>query len=317
MRHLCLVVLLCATLAAAQGAPPTTPQHPAAPAPAPATVGPNDAVITIEGYCAATESGKVQLQSALAPPCRMVITREQFERLVKAIAPEGKPAEMSRFAHAYAQYLVAGNNAIKLGLDKSPDTATLMDYMRLQVLSTVLQHHYRDEVKNISEAELQTYYNNNVGQFEEIQLERLYVPKTLDGQKRDDATVKAQADALRARAAAGEAFDALEKEAFGASKQTPPPTKVGPLRHGTLPSALENQIFALKVGEMSSVVDEPGGYFVFKMVGRRTLPFADVKDQIQKQLEQDKFTELMKAILELRPVLNPAYFTTPAPAPQQ
>lgn len=318
MRYLCLVVLLCATLAAAQGAPGTTPQRPAAPAPvAPAPVAPDAPVITIEGYCPATESGKVQLQNALAPPCRMVVTREQFESLAKAISPQANPAEMSRFAHAYAQYMVAGNDAVKLGLDKNPEAATLMDYMRLQVLSTVLQHHYQDEVKNISDAELQGYYNDNVAQFEEIQIERLYVPKTLDGQTRDDATVKAQAEALRARAASGEAFDALQKEAFGASKQTLPTTKPGPLRRGALPTPLENQIFALKVGDVSSVVDEPSGCFVFKMVGRRTLPFADVKDQIHKELEQKKFTELMRAILELKPVLNPSYFTTPAPAPQQ
>lgn len=315
MRYLWLVVLLCATLAAAQGAPGSTPQRPASPAPAAAApVAPDAPVITIEGYCAATESGKVQLQSALAPPCKMVVTREQFERLAKALNPQGAPADMSRFARAYAQYMVAGNDAIKLGLDKSSETATLMDYMRLQALAMVLQHHYRDEVQNLSDADLQKYYNDNVAQFEEIQIERLYVPKTLDGQKQDDAAVKALAEKLRARALAGEPFDTLQKEAFGASKQTPPPTKVGPLHHGNLPNALETQIFALKVGEISPVADEQGGCFVFRMVGRRTPPFAEVKDQIHKQLEQKKFTDLMKGVLELQPVLNPAYFN---PAPPQ
>ena len=313
MRYCWLVVLLCVTLAAAQGAPGSTPQRPAAPAPAPATVAPDAAVVTIEGYCPATESGKVQLQSALAPPCKMVITREQFERLAKALYPQGAPADMSRFAHAWAQYLVASNDAVKLGLDRSPETATLMDYMRLQVLSTVLQHHYRDEVQKITDGDLQKYYNDNVAMFEEVQVERIYVPKTLDGQKQDDAAVRAQADKLRARAAAGEAFDTLQKEAYGSAKQAPPPTKVGPVRRGTgMATTLETQIFALKVGEVSSVIDEPNGCYIIRMVGRRTAPFTEVKDQIQKDMEQKKFSELMRGVIELQPVLNPAYFSPPA-----
>jgi parvulin-like peptidyl-prolyl isomerase len=274
-------------------------------------------VITIEGYCAATESGKVQLQSALAPPCRMVVTREQFERLAKALYPQGTPADMSRFAHAWAQYLVASNDAVKQGLDKSPETATLMDYMRLQVLSTVLQHHYRDEVQKISDGDLQKYYNDNIASFEEVQVERIYVPKTLDAQKQDEAAVRALAEKLRTRAAAGEAFDTLQKEAYGASKQAPPTTKVGPVRRGGgMPTALETQIFALKVGEISQVVDEPNGCYVIRMVGRRTLPFPEVKDEIHKQLEQKKFAELMRGVLELQPVLNPAYFNPPPPQGQ-
>ena len=316
MRYCWLVVLLCATLAAAQGAPGSTPQRPATPAPAPGVVAADAAVITVEGYCAATESGKVQLQSALAPPCKMVITREQFERLAKALYPQNTPADMSRFAHAYAQYLVAGNDAVKLGLDKDPETSILMDYMRLQVLSTVLQHHYRDEVEKISDGEMQKYYNDNVAQFEEVQVERIYVPKTLDGQKQDEAAVKALSEKLRGRAVAGEAFDTLQKEAYGSSKQAPPPTKVGPVRRGTMNATLESQIFALKVGDISQVIDEPNGCYIVRMVGRHTLSFTDVKDQIQKQLEQQKFSQLMKGVMELQPVLNPAYFNPPPPQGQ-
>jgi len=180
----------------------------------------------------------------------------------------------------------------------------------------VLQNHYRDDVKNISDAELQSYYNDNVAQFEEIQLERLYVPKAVNGQRQDEAAVKAKAEALRARAAAGEAFDALQKEAWGTNQQAPPPTKVGPLRRGAMPTPLENQIFALKVGEISPVLDEQPGYYIIRMIGRRTLPFADVKDQIHDQLEKKKFADLMRGVLELKPALNPSYFTTPAPGSQ-
>lgn len=312
MRFFGLIVLLCATLAAAQGAPAAAPQRPPA-----AAVAQDAAVITVEGYCAATESGKVQLQNALAPPCKTVVTRAEFERLAKAISPQSSPADMTRFAHAYAQYIVAGNDAIKLGLDKSPEMAILMDYMRLQVLSTVLQHHYREEVQSISDADLQKYYNDNVALFEEIQIERLYIPKAVDGQKQDEAALKVQAEKLRARAAAGESFDALQKEAFGASKEALPPTKLGPVRRGASAGALENQIFALKTGEISPVLDEPAAFLVIRMVGRRTLPFPEVKDQIQKQLEQKKFADLMKGVLELKPVLNQNYFTTPAQAAPQ
>ncbi|MGA9989798.1 MAG: hypothetical protein WBP69_18635, partial [Terriglobales bacterium] len=88
MRSQCLVCLLLAGLAYGQAAQPPAPaagakaaqSTPAAPVKAPEVkVGPDDAVITLKGFCA---DAKLQ-----GDACKTVITRAHFEKLADALQP--------------------------------------------------------------------------------------------------------------------------------------------------------------------------------------------------------------------------------------
>src|SRR5271157_2438937 len=143
----CLVCLLLAGFAFGQATPPATPpaaavqaqqSAPAAPEKAPEVkVGPDDAVITLKGFCAdATLQGDA---------CKTVITRAQFEKLSEALQPGMSPAIRRQLAAAYSRMLRMSTVAEKRGLDKQPRFDEMMSYARMQILSQELSQALQED----------------------------------------------------------------------------------------------------------------------------------------------------------------------------
>src|SRR5271157_4556138 len=86
------------------------------------------------------------------------------------------------------------------------------------------------------------------------------------------------ADSLREKAAAGEDFTKLQKEAFGASgtKVENPTVNLPKVRRTGLPPA-HAAVFELKVNEVSAVISDNGGHYVYKVIGKEVLPLDQVK----------------------------------------
>jgi len=128
---------------------------------------------------------------------------------------------------------------------------------------------------------------------------------------------KATAEKFRDRAIAGEDLDKLEKEAFEAisSKQTPPQTQMGNRRRGIMPPDQDTEIFSLEPGHVSKLFDNPGGWYVFKVESKRTIPFTEAKEEIQRKLQPENFKDVHEAIISnVKSDLNDKYFGPPAPA---
>ena len=128
---------------------------------------------------------------------------------------------------------------------------------------------------------------------------------------------KASAEKFRERAIAGEDLDKLEKEAFEAisSKQTPPQTQMGNRRRGIMPPDQDAEIFSLDKGQVSKLFDNPGGWYVFKVETKRTVPFTEAKEEIQRKLQPENFKDVHEAIISnVKSDLNDKYFGPPAPA---
>lgn len=125
------------------------------------------------------------------------------------------------------------------------------------------------------------------------------------------------AEKLRARATAGEDMDKLEKEAFEAisSKQTPPQTQMGNRRRGVLPPDQDTEIFSLEPGQASKLFENPGGWYVFKVESKRTIPFNEAKEEIQRKLQPENFKDVHDGIIAgVKSDLNEKYFGPAAPA---
>jgi parvulin-like peptidyl-prolyl isomerase len=150
------------------------------------------------------------------------------------------------------------------------------------------------------------------------------VPKTGDAAKSNDATkaadapkppdpevLKAAAEKIRDRAAAGEDLDKLEKEAFEAAgnKQTAPPTQMGSRRRGVLPPDQDAEVFALNPGQVSKLIENPGGFYLYKVETKRTQPLSEVKDEIQRKLQPEKLNDARTAITgKVKSDFNEKYF---------
>ena len=60
-----------------------------------------------------------------------------------------------------------------------------------------------------------------------------------------------------------------------------------------VPDALRTGVLALKEGEVSDPIQQPGGYWIVKAVEVTYTPLADLKDAIFSQLKQEKANKFL------------------------
>ncbi len=348
-----LAIFVLASLAAAQTAPagqPAAPQAPQAPAPQPRAGGtssraatsaaspeelahqeavsralPETApVITVDGLCASKPATKAAAGAAKtgaeaqksAAPCKTVVTKKQWQSLVSTVRPNMPATAQRPLAEEYVTFLTLADAGRNAGLESDPEVRERLRLNRMQILASAYTQQLQKKYANVPESEIEAYYKQNSKQFEEVTLKRIYVPKpaAAEGKQPDEAAAKSLADKIRERAAGGEDFEKLQKEAFESTnnKGTPPPTSLGGKRHGTLPPKQEEAIFNLKPGEVSPVYEEPSGFFIYKVEGKGAASLNDVKPEIQRVLETERIRAALEKLKDsVKPMLNNQYFGPP------
>jgi hypothetical protein len=314
LRFECLGCLLLASLAHGQTAPAVTP--PAAGDTLEVSVGPDDPVITINGFCAD------------APPspgnvCKTVITRAQFEKLTEALQPGMSQSLRLNVANAYARNLRMSAAAEKRGLDKTPAFEEEMRYARMQMLSQDLTRTLQADANDITDAELEDYYKKNQSTFEQATFARIFVPraKQADLAQVDEEKMTKVAIDLHDRAVNGEDPDKLQIEAYADAgfPRTTPNTKMEKVRRATLPPQHET-VLDVKPGEVSKVFSDPGGAkFIYKMITKETPTLEEVKTEIRTAISSQRYHDSMKSF-QGDVVFSDAYFNptgNPAAQPQR
>jgi hypothetical protein len=306
-----------------------------------ANVAPNAAVITIKGICddksqspALVRSNKTARSSVPAAKrgCETVVTRSQFEKLADALQPNMPPQGKRQLANSYPRILTLAYEARKRGLDKDPGFEAKLQLARQQLLMQELNKTIQAEAGNIPENEIKDYYRNNANAYEQATLQRIFVPTSRaveqakntakpEGLKSQqdaaEAAMAQEADSLRARAASGADFDKLQKEAFDAAslKSAPPPTSLGNIRRTNLPPA-HASVFDLKPNDISPVVSDPSGHYVYKMVSKQILPLDQVREEIHSALQSQRMKDALQNIQNsTTSELNEAYFGVSPAAP--
>jgi hypothetical protein len=305
MIRILLGLVLAAGICQAQSA--TTPAPAAPPASAPQSappaapvVAPGDAVITIHGLCTGAAKNTA---AADAGSCVTVITKEQYDTLLQAIGAPGAPPPPNTpdLAAKYVQLMTVANAAEQAGIENDPTSKEYMRLRRLQALATryglVLQAQYAKPAPE----EIAAYYQKNLSQYQEVKLDRIFIPKTNPSAKNKDDFAKSAAAAaadVRDRVAKGEDPDQAEKEAYTTLGITSPPMKTdaGTRRRNMFPQDQADEIFTMKAGDVSKVEEDPGGFTIFKVVSIDTLPLDQVKDEISSTVGQQNLQDKLKEI---------------------
>ena len=331
--------LLCVFLGAlAWGQAASSAPPPPQPAPGPADTSasvPNDApVLTITGVCGQTES-----QSAGASSdCKTVITKAEFEKLANALAPNANMQQKKQLAGVLPRLMAMSKQAKERGMDQTEQYKETLEYVRMQVLTNQLQRKLQEEAADISDAEIEKYYKDNPDAFEQYNVDRIFVPRTKqseteaeDDDKDDKVTAqqkKAKEDSeeakkkqneeamtklaenLRTRAAAGEDILKLQKEAFekAGMKIESPTVNLPSVRRNGLPQA-HTAVFDLKPGEVSQVISDTGGHYIYKMNSKTVMSLDQAKSEIRGRLQNDRMREKMEKLnASFSSVPNEAYF---------
>jgi len=313
MRLQIPVCLLFVSLAYGQGTAPALP--PAAADVPEIKVGPDDAVITVNGFCTdPTQTGTA---------CKTVITRTQFENLTEALQPGMSLSLRLNVANAYARNLRMSAAAEKRGLDKTPAFEEEMRYARMQLLAQDLTRALQAEANNVTDADLADYYKKNESSYEQATLARIFVPRSKqntaahgdaeDEQTRSDEELMTKVAAeLRVRAVSGEDPDKLQIEAYTAAGilRTNSDTKMDKVRRATLPPRHE-AVMDMRPGEVSEVFSDPGGaHFIYKMISKQTLTLEEAKTEIRGAISSQRYRDSMKGF-QGDVVFSDAYFNPP------
>jgi hypothetical protein len=264
-------------------------------------------LITIKGLCdhsAATAKAE----------CKTVITRGQFEALVNAIDPSMSRHARREFAQEYADGLVMAAKAEQMGLDKGPNYEERMQFARIEVLSQTLKKKIAAESENLSDKDIGDFYRRNVTRFEKAEFERVYLPRgpesalAIAGKPSEagsderlqgaEETRRNEAKDLHARALKGEAFDALQADAYAAAgiRSSPPGTTLSVRRIALPPD--QTSVMDLNPGEVSDVFVSSTGYFIYKLKSKETLPMDQVRNEIKEALQTQRLQDAMDGVLD-------------------
>jgi hypothetical protein len=314
------------------GAPPSAASSVATPAANPeaeaSKVAPDAPVITINGSCENPPADKTA-----DPNCKTVITRAEFEKTIDAVQPNMPVRVRRQFAMRYSTALVMAQKAHEMGLDQGPKYEERMKLARVQILSQGLSQAVQEKAGQISDKDIEDAYNSKSADYAEADLQRIFVPRSQQlpaskvklsaaeekkRQKDAEEAMKKEADTLRARAVAGEDLTKLQADAFQLAgvKSKAPSTKMGKVRRNTLPPA-QASVMDLKTGEVSSVLTDQSGYFIYKVGAKDTEPLDSVREEIRGALRTQRVQEQMQAVQKsATPTLDEAYFG-PEQAPPQ
>ncbi len=337
MYRLSLCVFLLSSLAFSQTAKPGTAAQSAPPASGssnqtsstlpviPQEVPESGAVITLKGLCPG-DTGPTT-----GADCKTVVTRTQFEKLVSTLNPDMPKDSQKMLAEQYAKALVLQDLAERQHLPETQHFKDMMDYMRTQILAAEVVNQAKQKAKPTT-AEVQDYYDKHKADYEQAAFKRLFIPKSNPSLKQEtkqptEAELKLEADKMRARAAAGEGFDKLEKEVYENSgiKTPPPPTSIPNWRRTMVPPT-QTAIFDLKPGEVTQPMVQPEGIYIYKLESKKTVPLSDVRAEIEQTIQNEKLRNNLESVFNnVKPELNESYFGTHAapkptasssPAPQ-
>ena len=186
--------------------PATPPPPPPMTLPSTSVVPMTEPVITLKGACEAKAG------TTSPPGCVSSMTREQFEKLVKALTPPDRPQMpvdmMRNFATQYSKLLIFADAAREMGMENDPKVQEIMQFAQNQILREALTQHITEEYSHPSDQQIEDYYKENSKKYVEATLQRIIIPRNQGNMpekpKPSEADEKAFAEQLQKRWVAGE-----------------------------------------------------------------------------------------------------------------
>jgi PPIC-type PPIASE domain len=287
---------------------PSTPVNPA-------SIPPTAPVITLRGFCPKSAATSAKTSTASKDTdCKTVVTKAEFERLANVLSPKMPAQAKQKLAADYSHMMVLSDVARKRGLETTDHYKEFLAFAKMQLLAQELLRTMQEKAKP-TPAEVQKYYQENAGKYQQISLKRVFIPRNNpnakpDDKKPSDEDLKAEGEKVRERLAGGADFDTVQKEIYTANgyQTPPPPTTIPEWRRDQVP-ANQTSLFDLKQGELSPVMVEPAGAYVYRLEEKKMVPVETLKAEIENQLANEKFRKDVETLTAtVKPELNEAYF---------
>ena len=249
-----------------------------------------------------------------AKQANITVTEEELKaEMTKQLATQNPPMTMEQYQ----------KNVEAQGFDFQGMKGLLMQRMKYNKL---LDAKFATTL-TVTEADAKKYYDENPKQFqtpEQVRASHILISTAATDPNADPNQVKARAkqkaEELLKKVKEGADFATLAKENSSCPSKAQG-GDLGSFPRGQMVKPFEDAAFALKVGQVSDVVETQFGYHIIKVTERQDpnqVPFEKNKAQIVEQLSQQKRMEAIRKYIEsLKQGAKVVFPSAPAaPAPE-
>jgi parvulin-like peptidyl-prolyl isomerase len=163
-----------------------------------------------------------------------------------------------------------------------PEGRRVLGYFKEKSMLEELYSSYIMKSITVSDTEIESFYREHQNDFETLASVKL---KAISSKERE------KLEAARARIAQGEDFGAVAAELSDDRSAAARGGDIGWISKGMLPEKIDEQIFSLKPGDVTAIVEFPDGFKIYKIEdtkGRHVRPLDEVKEKIKNSLMRSK-----------------------------
>lgn len=255
----------------------------------------------------------------------ITIRQSEFEAVLRNM-----PAEYQQYvqtgpgkkqvAERYLRMKMLAAEGLRNGVDKDPDVARQLAVVRDEIVANG-QVTRIDKSVTVKEEDLRKTYEAHKGDYEEVKARHILIafkgspvtPK--DKKELTEEEAKAKAEDLRKQIAGGAKFEDLAKKESDDTSSGAQGGELGTFGRGQMVPEFEKVAFEAKAGDLTPVVRTQFGYHVIKVEEKKTTPFEQVRETLEKQQRQEAVQSALDALTaKSKPVYNDAYFGPATPA---
>jgi parvulin-like peptidyl-prolyl isomerase len=218
-------------------------------------------------------------------------TFADFKKVFAALPQEAqKMAMLDR--HSFVQQWALMRKLAKMaeqdGIDQESPTKEVLQYNRLFVLMNA-RLNKQLVASEVQPNEIVNYYNDHKEEYKQVHLRAIYVAF---GKKLTEEQAKNKAEKLLVQVRGGADFVKLVKENSDDETSRAKDGDFLTLHPGdNVPDALRSTVFQLKQGEVSDLVRQAGGFYVFRADEVSYRPLSQVRDAIFTSIKEQHYKE--------------------------
>jgi peptidyl-prolyl cis-trans isomerase C len=251
------------------------------------------------------------------------VTQREFELFVSTLPEQMQPYAITpvgrkKVAEQLARLIVLQQEAQKLGAQRDPE---VWARLTLGEANLVAQWAAEKLAGTPNEAQLRAEYEKHRAEFSSFELSHILVAyqgaeiPAKDGKTLTAEQAMKKAEQIEAQLRSGAQFERLASAVSDDATTGAQGGRLGNVSPGQLPPDLQQAVVGLKPGEISKPIQSRFGIHIFKMGGRTTQPFEQLKPGLQRQAQQVTISTAIDKLQRSANVqLDPKYFSS-APSP--
>lgn len=256
------------------------------------------------------QRGELALQRVLGPVGGSAVIPATVVQRIQAALTEERTVRLQTFpVSEYEKDIVITDDDIQAWYDANKEKMAVPDQVAAQYL-VLNEEAALQAVGDIADADLKNYYEQNKARYvtsPRVNVSHIQISVAAGASQEERQAAQAQAEAIAERVKADPAsFAEVAKEESQDVGTARDGGQLGWVTPGSWPQSLETAVFALQEGQVSDVVEGPGGYHIFlanQVEPEKGETFeearAKVEEEVRRQLAAERFADLATRLTDL------------------